>query len=215
MRLLLTRPEPGAKHSAGILRARGHDVLVAPLLRIEAITNAELGPPPWAGILVSSANAARAIASHARLQELLALPVLAVGERTAEVARATGFANVRSVDGTAADLARAAASFASADIPLLYLAGADRARDLAADLGVRKLHTAVVYDAVKTTAFPPSVTQALAAGRLDGVLHGEQSGQIVLDGQAGGGGPLRRPFSDEPVASSQAHAQTAQPLERP
>ena len=32
MRLLVTRPEPDATRTAETLRARGHDVLVAPLL---------------------------------------------------------------------------------------------------------------------------------------------------------------------------------------
>jgi len=79
VRLLVTRPEEGGSRSAEILRSRGHDVLLAPLLRIEAIADVDLGASPFAAILLSSANAARAIAAHPRMRELMHLPVLAVG----------------------------------------------------------------------------------------------------------------------------------------
>ena len=43
MRLLVTRPKEGGEHSATALRARGHEVLLAPLLRIEPVTDAGHG----------------------------------------------------------------------------------------------------------------------------------------------------------------------------
>jgi uroporphyrinogen-III synthase len=176
MRLLITRPEPGAEQTAGILRARGHEVLVAPVLRIETIANADLGAPPWGAILLSSANAARAVAGHVRMGELAKLPVLAVGDRTADAARAVGFTDVQSAAGDAKDLARAAAArFAGIDAPLLYLAGQDRARDLVGDLrgalGVFVVRTVVIYRAVKAKTLPPAVQAALTESRIDGVLH--------------------------------------------
>lgn len=172
MRLLITRPQPGAEVSAKILRARGHDVLVAPLLTIEPLHEADLGAPPWGAILLSSGNAARAIARHPRMQDLSSLPVLAVGERTAAAARAAGFSDVQSSDGDAQDLGRAAAArFAGVQAPLLYLAGQNRARDIAGEIGKHILRTVIVYRAVKATTLPPPVQSALAAGNLDGVLH--------------------------------------------
>ena len=68
--------------------------MLAPLLRIEAVPDADLGAPPWAAILITSANGARALAGHPRRGELLALPVLAVGRSSADAARAAGFADV-------------------------------------------------------------------------------------------------------------------------
>lgn len=172
MRLLVTRPEEGGEHSAEILRARGHDVLLAPLLRIEPVADADLGAPPFGAILLSSANAARAIAAHPRMGELDLLPTLAVGRRTAEVARMAGFTDVQSADGDVRDLSRmAAARFAGTRAPLLYLAGEERARDLAGDLGGLQLRTVVVYRAVKLATLPDPVRMALAEDRLDGVLH--------------------------------------------
>jgi hypothetical protein len=78
MRLLVTRPEPDAERTAAVLRARGHDVVVAPVLRIEPVA-AEFSRGPFAGVIMTSANAAQAIAAHPRLGELTALPVFAVG----------------------------------------------------------------------------------------------------------------------------------------
>jgi uroporphyrinogen-III synthase len=173
MRLLVTRPEPDGARTAAALRARGHVAELVPLLRIDHDPAAELGPGPWNAVLITSPNAARAVASHRRKAELLSLPLFAVGGRSAQAARAAGFAQVVSADGDAQDLARLVAARAPAGGPLLYLAGKDRAGDLAGVLAAHGLaiHTAVVYRALAETAFPPAIGAALLAGRIDGVLH--------------------------------------------
>src|SRR2546426_8348833 len=86
VRLLVTRPEADAVRTAAALRARGHDVLAAALLRIETDPDAVLGTGPWAAVLIASANAVRAIAAHPRRREIGAVPVFAVGRRTAAAA---------------------------------------------------------------------------------------------------------------------------------
>ena len=172
MRLLVTRPEPDGERTAAELRAVGHEVLLAPLLRIEMIAGAELGAGPWAAILLTSANGARALARHPRRAELTGLPVLAVGRSSADAARTAGFTDVESADGDGRDLARlAAARFAGSTKPLLYLAGEDRARDLAGELAGLPVRTVAVYRAVKAESLPSEVRAALEAGRIDGVLH--------------------------------------------
>ena len=174
MRLLVTRPEPDGERTRAALHARGHDVLLAPLLHIEPIADAPLGAGPWAAVLLTSANGARAILNHARRGELLALPVLAVGQGSAEAARAAGFRDVTSAGGDGGDLVRLAATrFASEARPLLHLTGEDRARDLATELEPRRIRvdTAVVYRARKAAALAPGVLAALTQGRIDGVLH--------------------------------------------
>jgi len=180
MRLLVTRPEPDAARTAAALRARGHDVMLAPLLRIEAEAEADLGSGPWEGVLITSANAVRAIAAHPRKDELVALPLFAVGRRSAEAARAAGFAEVVSADGDAGDLARLVATRdrtpqpgVQVRLPLLYLAGEDRAADVGDMLAAHGIatRTIVVYRAVAATALSPDIKDALAAGAIDGVLH--------------------------------------------
>jgi uroporphyrinogen-III synthase len=173
MRLLLTRPEPDAARTAAALRAAGHDVLAAPLLRIEPIA-ADLGAGPWQAVLITSANAARAAVVHARHAELVASPVLAVGRRSAEAARQAGFTEVASADGDVSALAKLAlARYAPGGAHLLYLAGEERAGDLAADLmrhglAVRRV---VIYRAVAAERLPADAQAALAARAIDGVLH--------------------------------------------
>jgi uroporphyrinogen-III synthase len=174
MRLLVTRPEPDNERTAAELRARGHEVMVAPMLRVEPVIDADLGAGPWAAVLITSANGARAIAAHKRRGELTALPVLAVGQASATAARAAGFSDVTSADGDGGDLARlAAVRVSGAAVPLLYLAGEERARDLGAELAASglKVATVAVYRTVKVAALPDDVRAALAAGVVEGVLH--------------------------------------------
>jgi len=173
MRLLVTRPEPDGARTAAALRARGHEVDLVPLLRIEPDPDAALGPGPWGAVLITSANAARAIAAHPRRAELLARPAFAVGRRSAEAARAAGFADVVTADGNAEDLARLVAARTGPDLPLLYLAGEDRAADLAGLLSTRSLRveTVVVYRAIAAPSLPAAIRSALAAGQIHGVLH--------------------------------------------
>jgi uroporphyrinogen-III synthase len=172
VRLLLTRPEPDAQRTAAALRAQGHDVIVAPLLRIAPIADAPIGAGPWAAILLTSANAAHAVAAHARASELRALPVFAVGRRSADAMAAAGFADVTSADGNVSDLARLAATRLRPVARLLYLAGEDRSGDLAGDLRARgfAVETTIIYRAVAALSLPPAAADALKSG-IDGVLH--------------------------------------------
>jgi uroporphyrinogen-III synthase len=171
VRLLVTRPEPDGARTGSALRARGHAVLLAPLLRVEAV-DAAIADVPYGGVVMTSANAARAIASHSRHAALAALPVFAVGRRSAEAARAAGFRDVRCADGDRDDLvALIREEYRAPSGQLLYLAGEDRAGELElAGSGVEVV-TAVVYRAVTAEKFPDAVTAALAPGALDGVLH--------------------------------------------
>jgi uroporphyrinogen-III synthase len=174
LRLLVTRPEPEALRTAEVLRGLGHDVLVVPLLHFVSVANADLGEGPWTAVLMTSANAARAIARHPRLRDLLGLPVLAVGDRSAEAAREAGFETVASADGEAGDLARvAAAQLAGTAGRVIYLAGEDRAADLAGALAADgvAVHTVVVYRMVAAEVLPAEAAAALSSRRIDGVLH--------------------------------------------
>jgi uroporphyrinogen-III synthase len=174
VRVLVTRPEPDCERTAALLRARGHEVLTLPMLRIEPIVDAVLGPGPWAAVLFTSANAVRALAAHSRFGELVGLPAYAVGARTQTGAAAAGFAPVRSADGDVHDIAElVAAELPRASLPLLHPAGETRAGDLAGALQARGLSvaTVVVYRSVVVTDLAPEVRDALASGVIDAVLH--------------------------------------------
>lgn len=170
MRVVVTRPQTDAERTAAAVRAKGHDVLVAPLMRVEPIgVNLSSG---WGGVIITSANAPGALATSAR-EALRKLPVYAVGQRSAEAARQVGFANVMSAGGDVRDLVQLIAErLGDAKAPLLYLAGEDRAADLIGDLAVHGIaaEMRVVYRAV-TAPFPPELIAALQAGDVDAVLH--------------------------------------------
>jgi uroporphyrinogen-III synthase len=180
VRLLVTRPEPDGARTAALLRARGHDVVLAPLLRIEHL-DFELPDQAWSAVVMTSANAARAVADHPRRDMLSALDAFVVGRHTAEAARAAGFRTVHSADGDKDDLADfLRARFGEHSAPLLYLAGQDRAGDLA--VGGMPIATVVAYRAVMAERFAPAVAAALGQGALDGVLHfSARTAQAYLD----------------------------------
>ena len=172
MRLLLTRPSPDAERTAAALHARGHSVVIAPLLDVQPIANAEIGAGPWAAILVTSANAAHAISLHGRRHALVGVPVFAVGERSAQAIGSVGFTAVTSADGDVNALARLVAARLPPPASLLYLAGEERSGDLAGVLRAQgfAVDTVAIYRAVMAEQFPPAAADALASG-LDGVLH--------------------------------------------
>jgi uroporphyrinogen-III synthase len=171
MRVVVTRPQSDGERTAAVLRARGHEVLVAPLMRVESIA-ANLGGE-WRAVVVTSANAPNAIMESAARSALIRLPLFAVGQRSAEAGRQAGFRDVVSGDGDARDLVRLIATrVTGGGAPLLYLAGEDRAADLLGDLSARGIaaEMRVVYRGV-TVSFPPELTKALEAREVDAVLH--------------------------------------------
>jgi uroporphyrinogen-III synthase len=211
VRLLLTRPEADAERTATALRGLGHSVFVAPLLRIETFADAEIGQGPWSGIVVTSANAARAIAQHNALPDLLGLPVIATGDRSAAAMRTLGFQDVVPAAGGEKELVRSAVQLFAPGVSLLYLAGADRSGDVAGDLEAEGIavQTVVVYRAVPVGALPPNGTDALKAG-IDGVLHfSRRSAAAYLDVTLAAG--LRQQAVDKPVHFCLSR-QVAEPL---
>lgn len=143
MRVLVTRPQPGADATAARLHAAGHVALVAPLLATEALAWTVPDPLPPA-VMLTSAAAARLFDAHAAPPPaLLARPCFAVGAATAAAARAAGFRDVRAGGGNAQALVDGIAAAGIAE--LLHLAGEDRS-DVVVPAGL-SIVTRVVYAA--------------------------------------------------------------------
>jgi len=164
---LVTRPREDAEPVARALAERGISVMIEPLLGIEPIPGVTVDPTGLQGLLVTSANGARTLA---RLLPDRALPVWAVGDASARVARDLGFATVRSAGGDVEDLAALVAAHADpAAGALLHAAGETVAGDLSARL--RETGFAVrretLYRAVTATRLSPDLCQALQAGTID------------------------------------------------
>ena len=195
MAVLVTRPHPDDEATASALRARGFEVLQAPMLRFEPVPFHDDADERYGAIIVTSANALRAIAPHLAGSRLLKLPLFAVGEHTASAARDAGFGEVMTAKGDAAvlrDLVLASVKTKQLKkaATLLYLAGADLARDLAGELGEKgfTVVTHTTYRMIPASSLPREICDAFVANRIEAVLHySRRSARAFLDAARSGG----------------------------
>jgi uroporphyrinogen-III synthase len=193
--VLVTRPHPEGEATAEALRARGFEVLLAPMLRFEPVPFHDDDEARYDAVIVTSANALRAIAGELDGHRILKLPLFAVGEHTAASARDAGFAKVTSAKGDADALRKLLLAGLKAkqlkkSATLLYLAGADLARDLAAELTGKgfTVITHTTYRMVPVSRLPQDVCDALMAHRIEAVLHySRRSARAFLDAARGAG----------------------------
>jgi uroporphyrinogen-III synthase len=173
MAILVTRPQPDNDRTTAALRAQGYIALPAPMLRFEKVPVSLDPEPNFGAVIVTSANALRGLADQPAAAKLVDLPVFTVGDRTAQAAQDIGFRDIISAGGDAHDLRALLTARAQAVQPLLYLAGADLSRDLAAELGSRgfEIVTHTTYRMAPVTDLPDDVIAAFAAGRVTAVLH--------------------------------------------
>src|ERR1700720_724990 len=178
MAVLVTRPQPDDETTAAALRARGFEVLLAPMLRFEPVAFGADDEARYGAVIVTSANALRGIEPHPTAGNLLKVPLLAVGEHTASAARGAGFETVMSANGDAGALrelveASVKTKALQKTSTLLHLAGADLARDLAGELGARgfSVVTLTTYRMAPVSGLPREACEAFAAGRVEAVLH--------------------------------------------
>jgi uroporphyrinogen-III synthase len=170
MRVLVTRPLHDAERTAQRLAALGHDAVIDPVLLIEPVAF-DL-PEDTAAVTITSANVFRAV-PQPLLAPLFKQPLFAVGAHSAAAATAFGFQDTQAAGGDAYSLARLLIDKLSFGARVLYLAGAERAHDLAAlvrSSGI-EIETRVVYRAVPIERLQDKTLARLAAGEIDAVLH--------------------------------------------
>lgn len=123
MRVLVTRPQPGARKTAEKLKGLGFDPVVLPLTRIEA-----LRPVEWpdkidhSALAITSPNAARH-APEELLSRIRHLPAYAVGTSTGAEARSRGLTVVDEGAGDAARMVDIVAGSVAAGAAVLILCG--------------------------------------------------------------------------------------------
>jgi uroporphyrinogen-III synthase len=183
MRLWVTRSQPGAERTAEALRAKGHEVVVQPVLEIEPLA-VDVDLTKAAALAFTSGHAVAAFAALSRRRNL---PAYVTGQATANQARAAGFEDVRSADGDARDLARLIVSDAPAG-EVFWPCARDPARDLAADLAAQGIACTrlAVYRTIQGGASPPAdldgilIHSARAATAVGGVLTPGRSAGLAL-----------------------------------
>lgn len=160
MKLLLTRPEPGASRTAARLRELGHEVALLPCLSITPLPP-RLPQAPTAVILTSG-------------QAIAALPAslhnshaFCVGDVTADNLRLAGFTRVESANGNADDLFKLVIA-RGVKGPHLLAVGERQGQALAAKLrgaGVSVIRRKV-YRAAPLRALPPGFSLHGISGAL-------------------------------------------------
>ncbi len=172
MRVLVTRPQHSGERTAKRLRELGHEPILLPLSHPVHDANAALrGLSTTKGsIAITSAETIRALTAHdAELAVHLARPVFAVGDATAEEARAIGFSSVTASGGSGAELAETIAKKAGGSV--LYLAGSPRAETFekrASEIGLR-ITVAECYR-MEPTPIAPQVLDTIFEQRPDAIL---------------------------------------------
>ena len=160
-RVWVTRAEPGAARTGDRLTALGFTPLVTPLLTLAPLPGAlDAAPAPAAvaALALTSPNGVEAFAPL--IPRFRRHPVFAVGDATAEAARAAGFADVRSASGDIHALAHLIAAEAPPG-PLLAPGAREPAGDLPALLPDRPVHRLPVYAAFETHAPAPELFDAV------------------------------------------------------
>ncbi|MEX3011768.1 uroporphyrinogen-III synthase [Hoeflea sp. TYP-13] len=153
MKVVVTRPEPGASRTAQILRERGHEPILMPLSRAVDLQpdRVKLAANHTGAYAVTSSNAIRSWFALGIEPSCLERPLYAVGDRTGNTARQAGFADVRTGGGDGAGLAGKIISdvdsgnlLLSTDARLTYVAGTVRHSHFESALAARKAPVSVV-----------------------------------------------------------------------
>jgi len=166
---LVTRPREDSDGVARELSARGFAVAIEPLLDIVSV-DAAVETAGVQGILATSANGIRALA---RACTERSLPVWAVGDASARVARELGYARVESAGGDVETLAALVTQRCTPQAgAFLHAAGTVTAGDLSGRLGeagfaVRRI---VLYEAKTATEISPSLAERLRSDGVDVAL---------------------------------------------
>ncbi len=165
LKVLVTRPEPGASATGERIRRLGHHPILSPCLVITA--RRVPFPTRQDAVLITSAQALPALTHLPRQIE-----IFAVGEATAAQAREAGFCAVTAAGGTAADLAVLVVGRLPPGANLLFPTGAGNGLPLAnllrgAGFCVRR-H--VAYRATPATSLTEAALAGLDAGVIERVL---------------------------------------------
>jgi len=164
MKVLITRPEPGASVTAARLAAMGHEPVLAPCLEIARLPW-KLETPPDA-LIVTSGQAIESLPA-----DLREVPVFCVGDSTAGKLRAAGFARVESAAGDAQDLYDL---ITARRLPGLHVMAVGQRHGLALAARLRaagfSLLRRTVYTARPLRALPEAARTALRARQIKAVL---------------------------------------------
>ena len=188
MRLLLTRAAEDALRTQAALAARGHAVIVSPL--IEIVATGACWPAGEVDAIVATSAKAFAMAPAIPADQGKVAPLFLVGQRTEAAARRRGLDGPATVAPDVAALLKTLAVTLDPKQRVLYLAGRDRKSDLEGAFTARGQPVSVVetYEARETSALTADALSALRDERIDAVLHFSRRGAALFLAAAAGAG---------------------------
>lgn len=216
MRYLITRPQAEAEPLAHAVRALGHEAAIDSMLSITHFDDVELELDGVQAIMITSANGIRA---YADVSPNRRIPIYAVGEASAAVARELGFRRVHAAPGGLGGDAGALAAFVAgalkpADGILMHISGTVVARELKSLLMQHGFNVFRVrlYESEPAVKLNDATKDAIRMGQLDGALfYSPRTAQIftdlVIDGRLTGDCRKMRAF-----CLSEAVAEAAEKL---
>ena len=166
--LVVLRPEPGASRTAAKAEAMGLQVKLIPLFAVVPLVWSAPDPAEFDGLILTSANAVRH--GGEELAKLKGLPVYAVGQATAALARAAGFDVVSAGVGGSRDMALPEGK------RLLHLTGVDH-HEVGAATAIAIYEARPVDDPEGIAGLPDSVIavhSARAGRRLAELVDGRR-----------------------------------------
>jgi len=185
--ILITRPIEDAEALAEILKEKGHEVFIEPMLDIYVLEDARsdieesLSSNPQA-IILTSGNGARALA---HLTDKKNIPVIAVGEASAMAARHRGFKDVFSANGDIEKLEHYIIENCDKDKgSLVHIAGSVVAGDLQGNLEKFgfKVDRIISYMAKPVRYLSDGLINKLKKNQLDTVLfYSPRTAKIFVD----------------------------------
>jgi len=187
MRVLVVRPEADARRTAARLAARGHEAVLAPVLRI--VATGEAAPQGgFDAVALTSANAVPALAS---LRDRIGGAALfAVGRRTADAMDEAGLPASHVAQGEGRSLADLVAATLPPGATVLHVAGRDRKTEPAASLEERGIAVVVwtAYAALAVPELPQAARLALEHRTVEAALQYSRRTAETLMALAAGAG---------------------------
>lgn len=162
--VLITRPIEQAYNTAEKVRELGHIPVISPLLEMKFVPLTLPALPPEAFVLLTSQNAAHALASVPHDQH-----ILCVGDKTAQAVKEKGFTNVVSVNGTSDDMVSHLLTYVNPQTtPFVYLRGRDIKQDIKTILEHQgfKGEEHIVYKADEILSFTHEARMLFEQGKI-------------------------------------------------
>ena len=179
--VLVTRPDEEGLELANELKTIGIEPLLEPMLIVENLPVDDLSYDKTQAYIITSANSIKALL---KLKPDMKIPLFAVGNASAIVARKSGFKTVYSADGDADDLAKLVDDILNpSEGDLLYISGKTQSGDLFKKLSSLGFGCSevVVYETIPRKSLSPATVVAIKSDQVDTILlYSSKTAEVLI-----------------------------------